>query len=67
MPIRFVPLHLDFQLLWHTFQTIKPMDKFFSGGSVLKMRLIEEKSQTGCKRDLRDENLNKDTEPRKHP
>lgn len=31
IPIRFVPLHLNFQLLRHTFQTMKPMDKFFSG------------------------------------
>lgn len=31
IPIRFFPLQLDFQLSRHIFQTIKPMDKFFSG------------------------------------
>lgn len=48
--IRFAPLHLDFQFLRHSPQTIQSIDKFVSGWEGTQGNiLIGEERKTDCK------------------
>jgi len=61
--ITFAPLDLDFHFLRHSPQTIQPTDKFVSGWERIQGEINRGRKKYRLQRDLREENLNKDTEP----